>query len=196
MTTWLFLTMMCYFKVLHDSVQVGIQSRNELENDGNQPPIEINLQLDAANGAAGASSAAMDAMSSGRRELHQAVSLVSAVKESAEKESKNKKKNNDEPPLSAGWSDLDVFDWAPQDVRFKGSGPEGKVNLPPNSGIDPPQGLLRDSKIIQQKTLLFKKLFVTDEMMDLAIIWSPFALNLQANDVNSINNHVAFVSQV
>jgi hypothetical protein len=182
--------------LLHDSVQARIHNRTA--NDGNQPPIENKIQqkMDAANGAAGASSAAMDAMSSGRRELHQAVSLASAVKESAEKESKKKKKNNDEPPLSAGWSDLDVFDFAPQDVRFKGSGPEGKVNLPPNSGIDPPGDLLRDGKIIQEKTLPFFKLFVTDEMMDLDMIWSPFALNLQANDVNSINNHVAFVSQV
>ena len=105
------------------------------------------------------------------------MSLAAAGKESAENLAKKKKKSNDEPPLSAGWSDLDVFDWAPQDVRFKGSGPQGKVNLPPNSGIDPPQGLLRDSKIIQQKTLLLKKLFVTDETMDLAIIWSPFYIN-------------------
>ena len=72
------------------------------------------------------------------------MSLAAAGKESAENLAK-KKKNlncNDEPPLSAGWSDLDVFDFAPQDVRFKGSGPDGKVNLPPNRGIDPPRGPL------------------------------------------------------
>ena len=67
------------------------------------------------------------------------MSLAAAGKESAENLAK---KNNDEPPLSAGWSDLDVFDCAPQDVRFKGSGPEGNVNLPPNCGIDPPRGPL------------------------------------------------------
>ena len=146
---------------LHDSVQAGIQSRTA--NDGIQPPIEIFVQqkLDAANCTAGASGAVMGARSSGRRELRQAVSLAAASNESAETLAKKKKKSDGEPPLSAGWSDLDVFDWAPQDVRFKWSGPEGKVNLPPNCGIDPPRGPLRDGKIIQQTTLPFFFLSLT-----------------------------------
>ena len=50
--------------LLHDSVQARIHNRTA--NDGNQPPIENKIQqkMDAANGAAGASSAGMDAMSS------------------------------------------------------------------------------------------------------------------------------------
>ena len=107
--------------------------------------------------------------------------MAAAGKESAEKQAKKTKKSNDEPPLSVGWSDLDVFDFAPQDVRFKGSRPEGKVDLPPNSGIDPPRGPLRYGKIIQQTTLPFLKLVVTDGMMDLAIIWFPFC---QRTDIN------------
>ena len=75
-------------------MQAGIQSRTA--NDGNQPPIEIFVQqkMDAANGAAGASRAAMGTRSSGRRELYQAVSLAAAGKESAEKQAKKTKKSN------------------------------------------------------------------------------------------------------
>ena len=77
---------------LQDYVQAGIQSRTA--NDGIQPPIEIFVQqkMDAANCAAGASGAVMGARSSGRRELHQAVSLAAAGKESAEKDANKRRK--------------------------------------------------------------------------------------------------------
>ena len=77
---------------LQDSVQAGIQSRTA--KDEIQPLIGIFVQqkMDAANGAAGASGAAMGARSSGRRELHQAVSLAAAGKESAEKDANKRRK--------------------------------------------------------------------------------------------------------
>ena len=104
-----------------------------------------------------------------RQDLRRAVSIAAGGNGAASGDAEKKTKKRDDSNLSQGWSGLDVHDFAPQDVRFVKSGAEGKVKLPPNCGIEPSRGPLRDGRIVQQKTLPFFKLFVTDEMIDLAV---------------------------